>query len=62
MPLLWGLARVFFGLISLIPFPLLYLFSDFLFLLVYYVAGYRKDVVGENLAYEKSWPESVVVG
>jgi Kdo2-lipid IVA lauroyltransferase/acyltransferase len=36
-------------LIAIIPFPLLYLFSDCIFILVYYVAGYRKKVVRHNL-------------
>ncbi|RAJ03876.1 KDO2-lipid IV(A) lauroyltransferase [Chitinophaga skermanii] len=36
-------------LVSLLPFPLLYLLSDFLFVLVYYVFGYRKKVVLLNL-------------
>lgn len=36
--------------ISILPFPLLYLFSDFTYLIVYYVIGYRKSTVRENLA------------
>ncbi|MFB6457786.1 lysophospholipid acyltransferase family protein [Chitinophaga sp. Hz27] len=35
--------------ISLLPLRVLYLLSDFLYLLVYYVFGYRKKVVFENL-------------
>ncbi len=38
-----------FYLISLLPFPLLFLFSDLLFVVVYYVTGYRKKVVLQNL-------------
>ncbi|WP_427874523.1 lysophospholipid acyltransferase family protein [Flavobacterium sp. MMS24-S5] len=41
-PLLW--------LISILPFPIFYLFSDFVCFLVYRVIGYRKKVVRENLA------------
>jgi KDO2-lipid IV(A) lauroyltransferase len=41
--------------ISIWPFWLLYGFSNFLFFLVYYVFGYRKKVVIENL--RKSFPE-----
>jgi len=41
-PLLW--------LISILPFRLFYLFSDFVYFLVYRVIGYRKKVVRENLA------------
>ena len=40
-PLIW--------LISILPFRLLYLFSDFLYVLLYYVIGYRKEVVFNNL-------------
>ncbi|KAB8153608.1 lipid A biosynthesis acyltransferase [Kordia sp. TARA_039_SRF] len=40
-PILW--------LISLLPFPLLYLFSDFCYFIIYRVIGYRKKVVRENL-------------
>ena len=41
-PILW--------LISILPFRVLYLFSDFIYVLVYYVIGYRKKTVRENLA------------
>ncbi|MBF2707706.1 lysophospholipid acyltransferase family protein [Flavobacterium soyangense] len=41
-PILWC--------ISMLPFPLLYLFSDFVYVMVYYVIGYRKETVRENLA------------
>lgn len=41
-PILW--------LISILPFPILYLFSDFVYVLVYYVIGYRKKTVRDNLA------------
>ena len=34
----------------MLPFRLLYLFSDFVYCLVYYVIGYRKKTVRENLA------------
>ncbi len=47
LPLIYG--------ISLLPFPLLYLFSDFLRLLIYNVFGYRKKVVAENL--KNAFPE-----
>lgn len=42
-------------LISLLPFWLLYRVSDFLFVLIYYVFGYRKKVVFTNL--RNSFPE-----
>ncbi|MDP5201926.1 lysophospholipid acyltransferase family protein [Flavobacterium sp. DG2-3] len=41
-PLLW--------LISILPFPVFYLFSDFVYFLVYRVIVYRKKVVRANLA------------
>lgn len=41
--------------LSLLPFWFLYLVSDFLYLLLFYVFGYRKKVVLENL--KNSFPE-----
>ena len=41
-PILW--------LISILPFKLLYLFSDFVYLIIYKIFGYRKKVVRDNLA------------
>ncbi|HAH54488.1 MAG TPA: lipid A biosynthesis acyltransferase [Flavobacterium sp.] len=41
-PFLWFLSKL--------PFRLLYLFSDFVYLIVYYIIGYRKKTVRENLA------------
>lgn len=40
-PLLW--------LISILPFRLLYLFSDFIYFVVYHIIGYRKRIVRKNL-------------
>ena len=34
----------------MLPFRILYLFSDFVYLIVYYLIGYRKTIVRENLA------------
>lgn len=45
----------FIYLISIIPFPLFYGVSDFFFVLLYYVIGYRKKVVYQNL--KNSFPE-----
>ncbi len=45
----------FFRLVSYLPLSVLYLFTDLLFLLAYYVVGYRKKVVNENLA--NAFPE-----
>lgn len=44
-----------FGLISLFPLRALYIFSYLLYILVYYVAGYRKKVVRRNL--QNAFPE-----
>lgn len=49
---------IIFGLlylVSLLPFFILYGIADFLFVLIYFVAGYRKEVVLENL--RNSFPE-----
>jgi len=35
--------------LSLLPLQLLYLLSDFIYVILYYLAGYRKDVVLKNL-------------
>ncbi|MCX7549913.1 lysophospholipid acyltransferase family protein [Xanthomarina sp. F2636L] len=40
-PFLWG--------ISILPFRLLYLFSDGVFILIFHIIGYRKKTVKENL-------------
>jgi KDO2-lipid IV(A) lauroyltransferase len=45
----------FFYLLSLLPLKVLYLLSDFFYGLVFYVVGYRKGVVLQNLA--KAFPE-----
>jgi KDO2-lipid IV(A) lauroyltransferase len=45
----------FLYLISILPFPLFYLFSDFIYFLLYYVIGYRKAVVYTNL--KNAFPE-----
>jgi len=37
-------------LLSLFPLRVLYLFSDFFYFIIYYVGGYRKEVVMKNLA------------
>lgn len=37
-------------LISILPFRLFYLFSDFVFCVVYYILRYRRKIVRENLA------------
>jgi len=53
------LSKILYYLIikplSLLPLPVLYWLSDFAYLLVYRVGGYRKDVVFENL--NNAYPE-----
>ena len=48
--LLYLLVYPFLWCISMLPFRLLYLFSDFTYLIIYYAIGYRKKTVRENLA------------
>ena len=40
-PIIW--------ILSILPMPILYFVSDLVFILVYYIIGYRKKVVQENL-------------
>jgi KDO2-lipid IV(A) lauroyltransferase len=49
---------LFYGLnwiITLLPLPVLYIFSDFLYLVLYYLVSYRRNVVATNL--RNSFPE-----
>ncbi len=49
---------IFYGVnwvVTLLPLKVLYLFSDFLFLVIYYFPSYRRKVVSENL--RNSFPE-----
>lgn len=53
------LALPFLYLVAILPFPLLYGFADFLFVLLYFVLGYRKKVVLQNLRNAfPEWPEA----
>jgi len=45
----------FFRLLSYLPLPILYLFSDLLYLVARFVVGYRKKVIEENLRF--AFPE-----
>ncbi|MFV9551170.1 lysophospholipid acyltransferase family protein [Algibacter sp. PT7-4] len=47
--LVYILVYPFLWIISTLPFRLLYLFSDGIYLLLYYIIGYRKKVVTANL-------------
>ncbi len=48
--IIYLIAYPFLWCISMLPFRLLYLLSDFVYLIVYYFIGYRKKTVRENLA------------
>ena len=47
---MYYVAYGFLYLLSLLPLRVLYLFSDFAYLLLYYVIGYRKEIVYYNLS------------
>lgn len=46
---------IFIWLLAWLPLRVLYVFSDFFFLIIYYVVGYRKKIARKNI--EKSFPE-----
>ncbi len=47
--IIYLLVYPFLWLTSLLPFPVLYFFSDILYFFTYYVVGYRKRVIKDNL-------------
>ncbi|MFA8300382.1 MAG: lysophospholipid acyltransferase family protein [Hyphomicrobiales bacterium] len=49
------LIRLLFYLISLLPFFLLHVLSEFMYILTYYIIGYRKKIVKENI--KNSFPD-----
>jgi KDO2-lipid IV(A) lauroyltransferase len=49
--LFYGINWIF----TLLPLPVLYIFSDFLYLVLYYIVSYRRNVVATNL--KNSFPE-----
>ena len=51
----FAIAYPIISVLSRLPMRILYIKSDFLYLLMYYVIGYRKKVVLENL--KLSFPE-----
>lgn len=53
--ILFYLTYSFLWLITLLPLGVLYLFSDFVYLVLYYLVGYRKKTVFQNL--RKSFPD-----
>ena len=55
---MYNIALFFVKVISKLPFAVLFGISDFLYLIVYYIIGYRKNVVRLNL--KNSFPEKTV--
>jgi KDO2-lipid IV(A) lauroyltransferase len=53
--LFYYICLPFIYLIAILPFPVLYLFSDFVFILLYRLLRYRRKIVHENLT--SSFPE-----
>ena len=53
--IIFAIAYPFIWIFSRLPMRILYIISDFLYLLMYYIIGYRKSVVLENL--KVSFPE-----
>ncbi len=47
--LVYYLVLPFIYLISILPFPLLFLLSDVIYFVLYYIIGYRRKVVRQNL-------------
>jgi KDO2-lipid IV(A) lauroyltransferase len=54
-PIGFYIYYIFNWVIMLLPLPVLYVFSDFLFVILYYFPSYRKDIVSANL--RNSFPE-----
>ncbi len=52
------LAYPFIWILSILPFRVLYIISDFIYLILYYIIGYRKKVVLDNL--KLTFPEKPI--
>jgi len=57
--LIFAIAYPIIWLLSLFPMRVLYVLSDFLYLIFYYIIGYRKEVVLENL--QLAFPEKELI-
>ena len=55
MRVIYPIVHAFFYALSLLPYRVLYVISDAFYVLVYYIVGYRKRVVRNNL--KTSFPE-----
>jgi Kdo2-lipid IVA lauroyltransferase/acyltransferase len=53
--LFYYISLPFIYLLAVLPFPLLYLFSDFVYIILYHLLGYRRKIVHQNLI--NSFPE-----
>lgn len=53
--LVFSITSALLYLISLLPFPVLYVLSDLLYVILFYVVGYRRKVVRSNLS--NAFPE-----
>ena len=54
-PVLWNISFFFVKLLSLLPLRILYLFSNVLFFIAFYIIKYRKNVIIGNL--KNAFPE-----
>lgn len=46
----YKILRFVLGLFARLPFAVLYIFADFLYIIIYYIVGYRRKLVDRNLA------------
>lgn len=58
MRFVYYIIHSFFYLVSLLPFRVLYAISDFLYVIVYLLVGYRKKIVKKNIT--TSFPDKTV--
>jgi KDO2-lipid IV(A) lauroyltransferase len=56
---MYYIVYFFLRSLSLLPLPVLYLISDLIYFILYYLAGYRKEVVAKNL--KIAFPEKTEV-
>lgn len=49
--ILYGIVKLLWGGLSVIPLKILYILSDFFFVVIYYIVGYRKYIVLKNLRF-----------
>ena len=61
--IIYYITLPFIYLLSILPFPLLYLLSDGLYLVLYHIIGYRKKIVSDNLknAFPEKTPAEIII-